>query len=59
MFVRELRKRIDEYFRISVRTLRVYFYIILGNHSKKYWNIFGQEITIVNAILSLQLTLKK
>ena len=28
MFVRELRKRVDHYFRITVRTLRVFFYLI-------------------------------
>ena len=31
MFVKELRKRVDHYFRITVRTLRVIFFIILRN----------------------------
>lgn len=51
MFVKELRKRVDHYFRISVRTLRVNFYFKLGNRSKEHRHLFGEKIAIRNAIL--------
>lgn len=50
MFVKELRKRVDHYFRITVRTLRVNLYLILGNNSKEHWNIFSKKIPIIDAI---------
>lgn len=41
MFVKELRKRVDHYYRITVRTLRVIIYLILVNHSQKHRYIFS------------------
>jgi hypothetical protein len=42
MFVKELRERVDHYFRITVRTLRVHsFAYSLGNYPKKYWDLFS------------------
>ena len=37
LFVRELRMRVDEYFKIVVRTLRVFIYLFPGNSAQKYW----------------------
>jgi hypothetical protein len=37
MFVKELRLRVEHYFQIVVRTLRVNYILFLGNRPQEHW----------------------
>lgn len=54
MFVKELRLRVEHYFKITIRTLRVLHLINLGNNSKEYWIFLSQGIPVSYAVFSVQ-----
>jgi hypothetical protein len=54
MFVKELRLRVEHYFQIVVRTLRVKLLTNIGNSSKEHWKLLSSRITRIITIFTIQ-----